>query len=452
MPLVKRLFFLLLFIASAASGQVVRIGQKPQGIVHGNLAVPIYLQPPAVRAEVLINNVKFSEARGPAAVVNVHIGEYLRRLRIRVIGYDAQNNVVGEDEMVVNDPRPPFRVHLQATPGQLAATIVKPADVTIAAVDFYVGEEKIATVTTPPYVATYKEDHAVYARVVARAANAEEANDVFFFGTTPSEKVDVTVQQIPVSIVQGTKPLAIGDLTLLDNGAPRKIEALVPAADQPLRVIMLIDYSESMIEEMPVVKAAAKSFAQALLRPNDRIAVVGFNQTLFWLTGFTNDFNAAAASIDRVKPGGETHLYDFTIEMLYELQKQPGRHALVIFTDGVDQGSTFTLDHLIHYARYAGVPIYPVIKNHLLTRLMHFGIGQVEARRLANVARDTGATYFIIRSDRDLPAVYTRIARELRDQYQLIFYSDPAAPDEWHPLRLDTRGGQQLRIPLGYFP
>ena len=56
--------------------------------------------------------------------------------------------------------------------------------------------------------------------------------------------------------------------------------ALVPASDQPLYVILLIDYSESMIEEMPVVKAAAKQFAQRLLRPSDRIAVVGFGVVL----------------------------------------------------------------------------------------------------------------------------------------------------------------------------
>src|SRR5205814_10244996 len=175
-------------------------------------------------------------------------------------------------------------------------------------------------------------------------------------------------------------------------GAARKIEALNPASDQPLYVILLIDYSESMLEELPVVKTAARQFAQRLLRPQDRIAVVGFNQKEFWLTPFTNDFNAAAASVDRVKPSGETHLYDTAIEMLYELQKQPGRHALVILTDGVDQGSVFKLDHLVHYARYAGVPVYPIIKNRILSRLMHFGIGQLAARRLTSLARDTGAT------------------------------------------------------------
>jgi len=207
-----------------------------------------------------------------------------------------------------------------------------------------------------------------------------------------------------------------------------------------------------MLEELPVVKAAAKQFAQKLLTPKDRIAVVGFNQTSFWLTGYTNDFNAAAAAVDRIKPAGETHLYDTAIEMLYELQKQPGRHALVVLTDGVDQGSTFRLDHLVHYARYAGVPVYPIVKNKILTRMMRFGIGYLEARRLSSLARDTGATYFIIKREAELPEVYAKIAQELRQQYQLVFYSDPSTADEWHQLTIESRGGQNLRIPKGYFP
>ncbi len=186
-----------------------------------------------------------------------------------------------------------------------------------------------------------------------------------------------------MSVASGSKPLALSDLTLVDNGLPRKIESLVPASDQPLYAILLIDYSESMLEELPVVKAAAKDFARTLLRPRT-IAVVGFNQRLFWLTGFTNDYAAAAAAVDSIQPAGETHLYDSAIEMLFELQKLPGRHALIVLTDGVDQGSVFKLDHLIHYARYAGVPVYPIIKNKQLSRWMRFGVGYVAAKRLAD--------------------------------------------------------------------
>ncbi|HJT18073.1 MAG TPA: VWA domain-containing protein [Thermoanaerobaculia bacterium] len=456
----KRAFAFALFASAfcllpSAFCQPVRITLKPEGLVHGTLLVPASVAENVTRIELFVNGVKYSEAHGRSVVMPVRIGDYIRRLRIRVAGYDAQNNVVGEDEMVVNDPQPPFRVHLQNANGTLSAAIVKPPDLQIESVDFFIGEAKVGTANAPPYQVSYDTSkflHPVYARVAVHASNGDEANDVLFFGTNPSERVDVTLQQIPLSVVGSDRPPQPGELTLLDNGQPRKIEALVPASNEPLNVILLIDYSESMIEEMPVVKAAAKQFAQALLRPNDRIAIVGFNQTLFWLTPWTNDFDLASRAIDRVKPGGETHLYDSAIEMLYELQKRPGRRALVVFTDGVDQGSTFKLDHLIHYARYAGVPLYPVIKNRMLMKLMRWGIGHLEARKIANVAKDTGATYFIIQRESELPSVYARIAQELRNQYQLDFYSDASAPDLWHALQIRSSAGQNLRIPSGYFP
>jgi Ca-activated chloride channel family protein len=454
----RKHFCFLLFafcFSPVAFAQSVRITQKPDTLVHGLLDVPVSTADNVVRVELLVNNAKYSEARGRSMVMPVLVGDYLRRLRIRVVGYDAQNNVAGEDEMVINDPKPPFRVRLTSSNGALEASVITPPPLAVSGVDFYVGEEKVATLARPPYAVRFdaaKFPKAVYARVVARAGDGTEANDVVFFGNRPSDQVEVTLQQIPMSVVGGARAPQLPELTLLDNGAPRHIEQLVPAGDQPLYVILLIDYSESMLEELPVVKAAAKQFAQRLLRPQDRIAVVGFNQRLFWLTGWTNDFNAAAATVDRVKPEGETHLYDTAIEMLYELQKQPGRHALVVLTDGVDQGSKFKLEHLVHYARYAGVPVYPIIKNKMLSRLMRFGIGQLEARRLAGIARDTGATYFIIQRENELPAVYAKLAQELRQQYQLVFYSDTAAADSWHALRIASSAGQQLRIPNGYFP
>ena len=45
-----------------------------------------------------------------------------------------------------------------------------------------------------------------------------------------------------------------------------------------------------------------------------------------------------------------------------------------------------------------------------------------------------------------------RRAAELRQQYQLVFYSDPSAADAWHALSIQSSEGQQLRVPKGYFP
>ncbi len=456
-------FLILLFaFAAGARAQAVRITDKPASLVHGRFVVPIVATDPVQRLELLINGVHFAQAIGQRANFEVHIGEYIRRLRLRAVGYDAQGAVAGDDEMVINDPRPPFRVRMQAPavlPASgsvsLGASVIHPEELRIAGVDFFVGETKLGTATSEPFTASFdssKFSNAVYARVVARTTSGDEANDVAFFGSQPRDQIDVTLQQIPLSIASGTAPLRVEDLTLYDDGQPRRIEALSPAGDQPLNVILLIDYSESMLDELPVVKAAARQFAQALLRPQDRIAIVGFNQRVFWLTPFTNDWKSAAEAVDRVKPIGETHLYDSAVEMLFELQKTSGRHALVVLTDGVDQGSTFKLDHLVHYARYAGVPVYPIVKNKMLARLMHFGIGQIEARKLAVIAKDTGATYFIINKERELPNVYARLAQELRQQYQLMFYSPPSTTDQWHALKVESSAGQELRVPRGYFP
>jgi Ca-activated chloride channel family protein len=461
--IVHRSSFIVLLIALSvpALAQTVRITNKPTGLSSQTLYVPVVATEPVERLALFINGVQHSAAAGRSMTAQVNVGLYIRRLRMRAVGYDAEGKIVGEDEMVVNDPRPPFRVRLQGPSVwpesgnvELHANVLRPSEVSIAGVDFHIGEEQAGTDDTPPYsvaVDSAKFPGAVYARVVARGRE-QEANDVLFFGDRAHASTDVTVQQIPVSVAGGTAPLRADAITLVDNGTSRTIEGLVAANDQPLHVILLIDYSESMLEELPVVKTAARQFARSLLRPQDRLAVVGFNQTTFWLTGYTNDWNSAALAVDRVKPIGETHLYDSVIEMLYELQKTPGRHALVVLTDGVDQGSRFNLDHLVHYARYAGVPIYPVVKNKSLSRWMKLGIGRLQARRLSHIAEDTGATYFIIQSERELGGVYARIAQELRQQYQLVFHSESEVADQWRSLKVVSNAGHTLRAPRGYFP
>lgn len=455
------LLLLGLALAASAQAQTVRIAHKPAGLVSGTLTVPVLATEPVARLELYVNGVRKSAVAGRSLSAEVNVGSFLRRLRLRAVGYDAAGVAVGEDQMVINDPRPPFRTRLQGPaawpesgPVELHATVLRPPEVAIAAVDFYVGETPVGSDASEPFAAAVDAARfpgATYARAVARGAG-REANDILFFGAASYATADVTLQQIPISVVGGGGPLRADMLRVSDDGVARDFAGLIPAADQPLHVILLIDYSESMLEEMPVVKAAARQFARELLRPQDRLAVVGFNGRTFWLTDFTNDWARVGQAIDRAAPVGETHLYDAAIEMLYEIQKRPGRQALVVLTDGADQGSRFELDHLVHYARYAGVPVYPVIKNRNLQRWMKLGVGRLQARRVARVADETGATWFLIEREDQLAGVYRRIAAELRQQYQLVFHSEAEATDRWRTLAVTSTAGHRLRAPRGYFP
>ena len=448
----------------SAQEQPVRITQKPAGIVHGDLSVPVTVRGDVEHIELLVNGIRHDEKRGLSVVFKVPLGKFLRRLRIRAVGYDRNGVLIGDDEMVINDPQPPFRIRLHTPPvlpssgfAEMTASITAPRDLRLAGVDFYVGETLIGSDGTAPWAIEFdvsQAGEATYARAVARAAGGAEANDVRFFGSTPVERVEVNLQQIPLSVSTPLqKRLTTDEIRVFDNGEIRPVEGVIPAVDLPLNIILLIDSSESMLEELPTLQRAAKDFARELIRTNDRIAIVGFHERLFWLTGFTSNLNAIDTAIDRLRPLGRTHLYDSVISMLFELQKLPGRRALVVLSDGVNQGGNFKLEHAVHYARFSGVPVYPIIKNTILSRFLRFGIGGFEAKRFAEIARESGATYFIIERADQLSGVYRRIAQELRQQYLMVFYSESSGSDTWHSLRVEPVDRRlSIRAPRGYFP
>ncbi|MGH9459253.1 MAG: VWA domain-containing protein [Thermoanaerobaculia bacterium] len=470
----RAILFLFLLATAAAHGGTayeIQITLKPRGLVWGDLSIPVSAGPSVRRVELLVNGVKFSDAsfpasqagRGHSAVFHLPVGKYIRRLRVRVVGYDANGRLVGADEMAVNDPQPPFRVRIQAPPEypedgpvEVTAMVTAPPNVPVSEVELWAGETLLTRDTRPPYGFAWHSSlfpDVRYLRAVAHGPGGLEANDVHFWSDVPHESVEVVVKHIPLSVA-GDNGVALtkDDLTLIDDGLPREIEALLPADDQPLNVIMLIDSSESMLDELPIVQRAAREFARTVIRENDRIAVVAFHQRIFWLTGFTSNHDLVDAAIAKLEPQGQTHLYDAVISMLYELQKMPGRKALVVLSDGVNSGGTFELDHLVHYARYAGVPIYPVVKNKWLSRLMRFRLALTEARRFAEIARESGATYFVVESPSELPEVYRAIADELRRQYLLVFRTESTGTDAWHSIAVRTRKDVDIRVPRGYFP
>jgi Ca-activated chloride channel family protein len=459
------LFLGMATVAGAQPQPAVTITQKPSGLVHGELLVPLSSRADVAKMVLSINGVPFAERTGRSVDISVPVGNYIRRLRIKAEGFDASGRRLGEDEMAVNDPQPPFTIHLEGPVdlppsgmAHLTANVSPPQGDTVSEVDFYFGETKIGTATEPPWSVAFDVSAvppAQFATATAKTTGGHEANDVYFWGSNPGETIDVNLQQLPLSVAApaGFPPLRKEELALVDDGSPRPIERLVPAADLPLHVILLIDSSESMLTELPLVKKAAGDFARVLVGPTQQVAVVAFAQRTVWLTPFTSNAADVDRAVQHLYPRGETHLYDAAIEMLFELQKIPGRKALVVLTDGVNQGGDFNLDHLVHYARYAGVPLYPVIKNSLLTRFLRFGLGGFQVSQFADIARDSGATYFIVRGGAELPGVYRRVAEELRQQYILVFYGAAAASDNWHSLALkSSRPNLPIRIQRGYFP
>ena len=453
-------------LTPVAGAAEIQLREIPSGVVHGEVTLPWRVTGEVASVVLFVNDVEHQRSSADSGVFTVDVGHFLRRLRLRFEALDVDGEVIADREIVINDPRPPFRVRLRGPSNVpdsgmvlLRASVTAPPGLNIAGADFFIDEEPLGTDTTPPYTVSFDAAHyseARYVRVAVRAMNGKEEGDVFYFGRTRGESLEVSLQQIPVSVTGslGDRSLGVNDVRILDDGFVRDVVAVTRAVEQPLSIVLLIDSSQSMLEELPLIKKAAIEFSERTLAAgNAQIAVVAFHQRRFWLTGFTSSLDSIRSAVDMLQPVGRTHLYDATIEMLYELQRRPGRRALVVLTDGVNQGGDFELDHVVHYARYSGVPIYPVVRNTLLSRLMRFGLRRFDANRYAEIAKESGARWFIVGRPEELPAVYGAIAEELAQQYLVSFYSEGAGTDRWHTLSVSTsRKGVDLRSPRGYFP
>ncbi len=238
----------------------------------------------------------------------------------------------------------------------------------------------------------------------------------------------------------------------------QKVEALSAdlAADAPINLALLLDTSGSMTGPgIAAAKSAASNFI-AGLNPEDRVAVVTFDDTIKTIIDFTADHNAARNELSLVDAtrGAGTCLYDAAYQAVQMTATVPsGRRAVVLFTDGVDEkagGGTCSVhdaDDVINIDTEAGTraPIYTLGMG-----------GTVDQKNLQRLAQDTGGRFFYSPDSNQLDAIFIRLSDTLRSQYA-IKYSSTAGPGS-HTLAVtakylnaqdtDTRGFLLPNFPL----
>jgi len=225
--------------------------------------------------------------------------------------------------------------------------------------------------------------------------------------------------------------------SLTEDGEEVQIASLDMTSDEPINVTFLLDTSGSMLgNNMAAARKAAVHFVSRL-REDDRVAIVTFNETTVRRIDLTRDHTAAQQEIELIQAtsGTGTCLYDATYETLQWATKvDPGRQALVLLTDGVDELSNgrpcsrHTVDDVIEIASRGAVriPIYTI------------GLGRkVDAETLGQIASASGGRYLYAPDETQLEALFGRLSDELRFQYDLR-YTSTAEPGN-HTLRLTVR-------------
>jgi Ca-activated chloride channel family protein len=202
--------------------------------------------------------------------------------------------------------------------------------------------------------------------------------------------------------------------------------------DAPLSVAVIFDLSGSMSEKkMERAREALKRFIQTS-HEQDEYSLVGFNEQPQLLLDRACDGDALLQRLRGMRASGRTALYDAVALGLERVSKgfYPKR-ALVVISDGEDNRSRVTFDHLRRMLRESDAIIYAVgIGGYELPRQM----GEANLKQLAEAS---GGRAFFPKGEEKMDEAFEQIALELRSQYSIGYApSNFIADGKWRRVKV----------------
>jgi VWFA-related protein len=270
----------------------------------------------------------------------------------------------------------------------------------------------------------------------------------------PTIKVQVSLVNILFS-VHDKKGELIGnlnkdDFSIYEDGQKQEIKYFTRENDLPLTLGLLIDVSRSQMNLIGIEQSAASQFFDEVIRPKDLAFVISFGSDAELLQDYTSSHKLLHHALEGLQVNSDvgglqpgpvptagtprgTILYDAVyLAADQQLRGQVGRKALVLITDGDDQGSRYTRDQAIEAAQRADAIIYSI---YYVDRGFYaqngFGItfggsGEAELKRMSD---QTGGRVFKVSRNHTLHDIFNQLQQELRSQYAIGYFPTNSAKD-----------------------
>lgn len=318
-------------------------------------------------------------------------------------------------------------------------------------------------------------------------------------------RLDTNLVSVDVSVnsKDGSRTIAglkAEDFVVYEDGVQQKVSNF-STTDVPFNVVLVVDTSGSTREEISLMRKAARRFLNEL-RPQDRVAVVEFNDKIKLLEDLTANRKQVDKALEELKPGRATAFYDALQLTIDEVLKGvPGRRAVITLTDGVDSFGSATYEELLSLIERAKASLYFLevdteskteegmmrdcndekrfqfsekqLKKYVqeyaegadngqyrdhcrLSRLERMQINrrlyESARRELREMAEKTGGHVYPVKQLQQLEPAYAEIASELRTQYSIGYYpSNEKRDGMWRELRIEIRKpGFEVKAKPGY--
>jgi Ca-activated chloride channel homolog len=237
-------------------------------------------------------------------------------------------------------------------------------------------------------------------------------------------KVDVNLINVFVTVTD-EHGAPIGGLTkdnfvLKEDGREQTIKVFDRESALPLSIALAIDTSLSTRHDLPLEQTSAKRFAHEILRPVDGLAVYSFSEFVHEsMMGYSSDLKRIDESIDHIRVGAATALYDAIYLASGALDHRKGRKVLVLITDGGDTISRVNYQQAVRAAEEAEALVYSIIVVPIENSAGRETGGE---HALIQLSEDTGGKYYYATSIAQLDEAFRKISDELRTQYLLAYY------------------------------
>jgi Ca-activated chloride channel family protein len=269
-------------------------------------------------------------------------------------------------------------------------------------------------------------------------------------------EVDVDVVSVTAVVFdkagRPVRGLGNKDVELLENGVKQEVSYFReassvgdPSERVPLSVVLVLDTSGSMKDNMRFLQEAVLNFVYKL-EEVDTALVVSFNESVKGSAEFTGDTDRLERFVEGLQAWGGTSLYDALQYSLGRIKDAPGRKALIVFSDGADTTSQLQDKDVVDYARAVEATVYSI-------GFKGSGFAASSPRGfLRKIAAETGGQFFAPDKVSELIKVFNEISNELKNHY-LLAYTPKRDPDgSWREIALKVnRADAQVRVRKGYF-
>jgi Ca-activated chloride channel family protein len=274
------------------------------------------------------------------------------------------------------------------------------------------------------------------------AQESHDDDDVIHVNT------DLVVLNLTVVDAKGkyVHGLQRSDFKVLEEGREQAISDF-SVEETPFAVAVLLDTSGSMQNRMTLARSAAVRFLDGL-RADDVVAVYHFNTEVVQVQDFSSNRDLSPV-VFGLHAGGMTALNEAILRAAEALGQRPEkRRAIVVLSDGANEGSGTPASKALERALAVGATIYTV---NMASR--EPGAGPLLGTgALKNFAAKSGGRYVPVFGGQGLREAFGGIVEELSNQYTISYRPLNRARDgRWRSIEVKLHTPQiTVRTRQGY--